>query len=220
MQLSFSCLPPVLEAIEHALGPARLRRYAEGKGGRNHALRMYLWNARLCEALHLPVQIAEVCVRNALSRGLQRRFGDRWYQDQRLLSHLPPTLSGELGRVMQAERLKHGRISSDHVVSGLSLGFWAHLTTQTNQKIIWHGSICENFPNLPASADPAVIHDRLARLRRFRNRMAHHNAIFDKKPTAEYQNIQSIVGWICVDTLWLMRQVCNPARVIAERPRV
>jgi hypothetical protein len=72
---------------------------------------------------------------------------------------------------------------------------------------------------MPAGLPENDIHNAADRLRRFRNRVAHHNAIFDKGPTAEYRNIQNIIGWICPETLWLMRQLSNPASVINRRPK-
>ena len=49
------------------MSPARLDRFVPAaRGDRNHALRLYIWNARLCEKFYLPIQLAEVTMRNAI----------------------------------------------------------------------------------------------------------------------------------------------------------
>jgi hypothetical protein len=59
MQYLFSCLPNTYDGIEETLSHARLARYlpaARAANGDHHlALRLYIWNSRLCEAMYLPL---------------------------------------------------------------------------------------------------------------------------------------------------------------------
>eukprot|EP01037_Dinobryon_pediforme_P007323 gene7321-7393_t len=118
-----------MDAIEAFLSPARLAHYT--KGDRQLSLRTYIWNARLCEEFMIPVQLAEIGIRNQLNQALIGQFGLQW---------------------------------------------------------------------------------------RFRNRIAHHESVFnfDGGPTSQYRNIQDIMSWICPDTLWLLRQVSNPAAIVSQ----
>lgn len=189
-------------------------RYLPAAGNDRHlALRIYVWNARLCEEFYIPSQIAEVCFRNVLSRGLTIRYGNNWHRTPSFVANLPRRLQDELAKVEADETAKHGAaMTADHMVSALSFGFWVHLTSATPVNLVWRGSLPRLFPNLPGNTDPRVIHTAVDNLRKFRNRIAHHNAIFDKGPVAEYKNIQDIISWVCADTLWLVKQLANPAR--------
>lgn len=221
MQYAFSCTPTTYGAIEATLSQPRLTRYLTAANHDRHlALRYYVWNARLCEEFYIPTQIAEVAFRNALAKGLQNRFGANWHTATTLSSTLPQRLQRELRKAITDESLKHGaNFTADHIVSAISLGFWVHLTTKSPRNYIWQGSLSAQFPNLPIGTPEEAIHDAADGLRKFRNRIAHHNAIFDKRPTAEYRNIQDILSWICPETLWLVRQLSNPARIVSQRPK-
>ena len=212
-------MPAVLATIEATISAARLGRYLSISGDRQLALRTYTWNARLCEQFTLPVQLAEICVRNALNRALVLKFGSSWFVSSSFLSPLPDRLKNEISKAVKNERTQHGSsFSGDHMVSALSFGFWVHLTTKSAIRLIWGGRLPALFPCLQAGTTDQQIFEKVDQLRKFRNRLAHHNAIFDKRPAAEYRNIQDIIGWACPDTLWFMRQLVNPASVINQRP--
>lgn len=221
MQYPFSCTPQTYAAIEAVLSQPRLGRYMSAAGQDRHlALRYYVWNARLCEEFYIPTQIAEVAFRNVLASGLNARYGNAWHTAPALTSGLPQRLLTELRKTESDERRKHGpAFTADHIISALSLGFWVHLTTAAPRNYVWQGTLRNLFPHMPAITPDSEIQKAADRLRKLRNRIAHHNAIFDKHPTAEYRNIQDLLGWICPETTWLVRQLSNPARVINQRPK-
>jgi hypothetical protein len=153
MQYLFSCLPVVYAEIEGSLSEVRLSRYmAAARNDKQRALRLYVWNARLCETFYLPIQIAEVAARNAVLKPLGRRFGQKWYEDPRLTAILPPRLEQELEDAVDKERRRHGgSLSSGHVVSALSLGFWVALMGTSYSNHLWHNGIRGSFPNATAA---------------------------------------------------------------------
>jgi hypothetical protein len=163
--------------------------------------------------------LAEVALRNTLAKGLERRFGSDWHNTPGLVAGLPDMHKRKLRKAIDEEFKLHGtNLTAGHVVSALPLGFWVHMLSATPRKIVWKGSFAAQFPHLPVNVQEQDVHLKVDKFRKFRNRVAHHNAIFDKKPMKQLQNIQDIVSWICPDTLWLMKQVSNPALVISQRP--
>jgi hypothetical protein len=222
MQYPFSCVPRVIDALESALAPARLARYmAAAEGDKNLALRLYIWNARLCEAFYLPTQFAEVVARNAVHKPVLKRFGPFWHTGNRFKNLLPGRLQDELERVVREERQSHGKdLSVDQVVAGLSFGFWLYLLTSRYQHHLWENGLRHSFPNLPKKVGLRELHSQIDKLRKFRNKVAHHNAIFDRAPMAEYQNTLEVIGWVCEDTKWLAKELSNVASVISRRPRL
>ena len=222
MQQPFSCVPQTYHGIEEALSAPRLGRFLAAAGGDRHlALRYYVWNAELCEALYLPVHIAEVASRNAIHRALQSRYGTDWHLVGAFRCNLPNRIIEELDEAARTERMQHGtKMNVDHIVSAMSFGFWVHLTTTTYAHLIWKGSLREVFPHIPRGTKLYEVHNSLERIRTLRNRLAHHNAIFDKSPTSHFQNIQKVVAWICPETRWLLDQLNSVSRVINMRPQI
>ena len=221
MQSPFSCLPPVLNAIEQTLSPARLARFDESAEGNKHlALRLYVWNARLCEEFYLPLQLAEVAVRNAIHYTLTRRYGQNWFENSSITSQLLDRYQRELQMLVESLREKfRSGFSADRVVAGLTFGFWVNLLTARYENLLWQQGLQRSFPHIERSLGRRAAHAKIDQLRLFRNRVAHHYAIFDQSPTTEYRNIQEILSWVCPETVWLMRELANPARVIGARPR-
>jgi hypothetical protein len=109
--------------------------------------------------------------------------------------------------------------TADHVVAGLSFGFWHSLMGRGISHVLWKWNVKAAFPNVPVGVKREDIYGRLERLRLFRNNVMHHYAIFDKNPVAEYDNIRTLMHWICPNTLWLMSELSNPAAIILGRPK-
>lgn len=75
------------EAIKAALSVDRFTTYLNAAGGNEaRAFALYLWNAKMGEAFHLPIQALEVCLRNSINRALCNRFGPRWWESEGYLA--------------------------------------------------------------------------------------------------------------------------------------
>lgn len=221
MQHSFECPPDKLSQIEAAMSQARLTRFAPDESScRNHALRMYVWNARLCAEFYIPLQTAEICIRNAIADTLTRRFTSGWYNSKAVNGFLTDKYREELAKIVQREQSRKGaKFTVDHVVSGLSFGFWVHLITARYENHLWQQGVRRTFPHATPDITRDIAHQKIDQLRRFRNKVAHHYAIFDRSPLKEYQNLEVVLGWVSPDSVWLIRQICSPARVINTRPK-
>lgn len=221
MQLTFSYLQPAFGVVENTLSKARLARYLIEAGGDPHyALRLYVWNASLCQALYLPVQICEVAVRNALHGALVRKIGPNWHEVEAFRRTLPAQLRGLLDDAIARERIDYGaRMTVDHVVSGLSFGFWQNLLTARYDGMLWPQSFAQSFPKKPTTVSRELLYKHIDKFRILRNRLAHHKPIFDRGPSIEYLNMLQIVSWICPDTAWLMRHLSRVAQTINSRPK-
>jgi len=223
MQYAYSPMPFVRRAIEKTLSPQRLSRYLPAANGDpNHAFRLYLWNIRLCEAFYLPCHLGEVTIRNGMHEALKVKYQtEDWHLDQKFRRLLPERLSAELSSVFLRAQVEHGDSANvHHLISGLSLGFWSSLLSASFHHLLWHGGVHTAFPLAPASETRQKLHGRVQRFRIWRNRIFHHNAIFDKRPSAELQNIDALVGWRCRDTQLLIRSESLVSRTINDRPRV
>ncbi len=222
MQYPFSCLPNTYDCIERTLSPARLARYLPASNGDKHfALRLYIWNMRLCEAMYLPLQTAEVSIRNAVQKPIARRFGDKWYENPKFINLLPPYMKEELKETNRKEFNKYGNnVTKDHIIANLNFGFWVTLMTKAYDKHLWINGVGQSFPNSTASDNRQAIHSMLDKMRDFRNEIMHHHRIFDRRPQAQFQNLIHTTKLICVETHWLMLETSTVSQVINSRPRI
>jgi hypothetical protein len=90
-------------------------------------------------------------------------------------------------------------LAADHVIGHLTFGFWVHLLTKRFNVILWKHWLARYYPFAPSATRPEM-HQRVDRVRIFRNRIAHHDAVFDKRPVAEHNNLFGVMGCLCRDT--------------------
>ncbi|MBF0392977.1 MAG: Abi family protein [Alphaproteobacteria bacterium] len=222
MQPPFSCVPPTFRQIEKAIAPARLSRYiGTVDGDKNLALRLYIWNIRLCEALYLPTQFCEVSLRNAIHNAVSGKHGQNWYERGSFRCTLPRRLADELQAVINSEKAVYGaHMTVNHIISGLTFGFWLHLLTKTYEGVFWPDYFSCSFPGKPAHIGRQAVYDMADRFRVHRNRIAHHKPVFDQSPNSEYANMLQLISWICPETRWLVRSLATVNQVINARPKV
>jgi hypothetical protein len=111
------------------------------------AFKYYLWNSTLCESFHLPLHFAEIVCRNALHRGLTNRLTENWYNDGTFRTILDPRFLEELTSAYAQEAYQHRQnMTSHHLVSALSFGFWEHLATKRFERFLWAKGVSSNFP--------------------------------------------------------------------------
>lgn len=221
MQYPFSCMPATYDAIETTLAPARLARYLHASSNNKHlALRLYVWNARICEALYLPLQFAEVSSRNTISLPVRKRFGEDWFNNSKFHNILPARQKETLKTTVSKEsKRREGRLNQDHVIAALPFGFWVSLMTKSYQNHLWINGLNASFPNAEQTDTWETIYCKLDQMRHFRNAVAHQYAIFDKTPQKEMQNALGLISLICGETSWLASKTSNLSRVINERPK-
>jgi hypothetical protein len=223
MQHSFSVTPATMNSIQSSVSKDRLGRYMPAAGNDPQlALRLYVWNARLCEAFYLPCQIAEVTVRNSIHRALKAHFGvDDWFFDPSFRNQLTPAAEAELNKAINTKQKDHGvTFTFNHVIAGLSFGFWTHMLTHNFEKCgVWPSQIATAFPNAGPTTSRKQIYRKIDQIRAFRNRIAHQGAVFDRAPQQAHHCILDVIGWTCQDTRWLAETLSRLNQAINARPR-
>lgn len=220
MQLLQAPGPDQLRRLEHILQSERIDRYMPAAGGdRQRAFGLYLWNCALCEAFLLPLHFAEISCRNAIHRALVSRCGPQWFESRTLANLLDDRRRAELVDAAGKELRQHGAaMTGHHVVSGLTFGFWEHLTTKRFERFLWAKGLSPAFPDAPAAKRREDLHGLLESVRRWRNRIAHHQAIFDKGPMRKHQDAIEIIGWSCAESGSWVASVSRVPLTISLRP--
>lgn len=177
------------------------------------ALERYNYDARLASAFLIPLRMLEVTIRNAIDRSLRNKHGDEWffasaYKDI-VRNASNKRFTEDKYRSLKAYengRLEHARGA---VVSDLSFGFWRKMI-HTHHSDVWFTELGNAFPHYgPAKGDILIedeLEDALEKLQRklrsineLRNRVAHHEPIFNKgnKALREYHSdILTVTRWI------------------------
>lgn len=209
-----------LIAIELALQGQRLARYMPAAGHEKAlAFKYYLWNCSIGQAFYISLHFAEILCRNAIHKALVFRLGEDWFNDRTFRSLLSGRYLAELDQAIADERQQHGgNMNAHHVVSALNFGFWEHLTTKRFKRLLWSRGILHNFPNAPMGKTHLDLRELIESVRRWRNRIAHHQAIFDKGPTRKHQDVLDLINWACRTTgVWVAANSHVP-KTISERP--
>jgi len=168
------------------------------------ALELYAWNAVVSGALLGPLHVCEVVIRNAVSDALTGVYGVDWPWNSTFEVSLPFKRKNEL----ISARSKSGVTTAGKVIPELTFYFWQSMFTARHDNRIWIPHIDTVLPNL----DPLLSHqdkrlhvyDELEQVRALRNRVAHHEPIFTRSLSDDYQKIIDIVRFRCgLTAAWL-----------------
>jgi hypothetical protein len=162
------------------------------------ALALYVWNIDLSEAFYPILQNLEVGLRNKLNDALTISYGDSWwFEDPGIMVD-----RNARDRVEEAKnRLADNgtSITESGVVSELSFGFWSSLFSNQYEPVIWRraGLLRNAFPYMSAFIRKrSVLATRFNEIRRFRNRVFHHEPIWHLDLSKEHANIMEALGWL------------------------
>lgn len=202
------------------LSDQRLCRYAPAAADDGVAREdIYIWNCDLSEAFHFALHIAEISCRNSIHSALLYK-GDRWFENTTFLGLLNGERKQSLLGVINSEMRQHGDLmDAHHLTSSLPFGFWEHLTTKRFQRFLFPKGFQRNFQHAPANARLQDLQKLIESVRRWRNRIAHHNAIFDKKPSSKYQDILRLISWSSPELETWVAKRCKVNQTINARPK-
>jgi len=181
---------------------------------------LYLWNMRLCGALLMPLHLVEILVRNAAAEALGSQHGPAWPHNDAFRRRLPRVHTGYCaGSELEKAISRSTRV--DDVVAGLSFAFWHQLFTRRFDQSLWKTGFSRVFPHalpLPSHALRAAAYADLSRLRQLRNRIAHHEPIFQRDIRADLAAATRIIHARSPSTLhWLLRHE-EASTVLAASP--
>jgi hypothetical protein len=105
--------------------------------------------------------------------------------------------------------------ASGRVVAELSLGFWRFLLARHYDETLWRSALYRAFPG---QSHRRVVHDAATVLHLCRNRVAHHEPIFNRSIGDIRFTALALADWICpVSRAWIERQ-CRIEAAWRERP--
>ena len=146
-----------IAAIQAAISPSRFATYLVAAGhNEERALNLYMWNAQLGEAFHIPIQGVEVGLRNCINVALANVYTPNWWECKGLHDTLDEDRRADLALVLRRIRNRKLELCIDQVVAGLSLGFWVGILGGAYNAPIWSRQLERRSQiSLPEEAEKA-----------------------------------------------------------------
>jgi hypothetical protein len=105
------------------------------------------------------------------------------------------------------------------VVAELTLGFWRYLVASRYERTLWLDCLRQAFPELRGRGMRRDVSDAVRDLHLARNRMAHHEPMFNRPIGDLRAEALRVAGWLCpVSRQWIDAQ-CRVPQLLASRPK-
>lgn len=177
------------------LSKPRYGRFLEAcDGDHERATDLYQRHSELSVALFGLLRGFEVLLRNAIDAVLaegqpQTPIEATWMLDFNVLRP-----EGVKQVIVAIQRLERGKaITRGRVVAGVSFAFWADLFGR-NYEHLWRHHLRHAFPHGNLTRKDLSV--RLQRVRRLRNRIAHHDSLLEQNTPARTEEILEVAEWI------------------------
>jgi hypothetical protein len=201
------------------LSQERLSKYMAHCGTFDAGIALYRWNTAVSSAFWPPLGHLEVAVRNAMSDILAARH-DRLGREGSWLDDAASELDARMrSHIVAARRrvVQRGkRMTDGQIISELGFGFWRFLVTR-RRTILWP-DLASAFPGA-ADRRRETVEVPLARLHELRNRIAHHQRIWNQDLAGRYADVLLVARYLD-DALpaWIARD-CRVPALLRARPR-
>ncbi|WP_125773746.1 hypothetical protein [Antribacter gilvus] len=205
------------EEVIAVLSRDRLGPYVRRAGSDDDGLALYEWNGEVGGALHACLGYAEVVLRNALHEQLSRiaqdrRFSDPWYVS------LAPLLDLRAQADVASARdraTRNGRTETEgRVIAELTFGFWRYLVSAKYDRTLWRVGLHRAFPHLNATL--RQVSKLLQRLNDLRNRIAHHEPIFNRDLAQLHRDVDQLMRWLDADLATWRRLRCPVDQLLTD----
>ena len=154
--------------------------------------KLYLENLHASARLWIFFNIFEILLRNAISKQLFLIFPDQpwWMEAEGLLSKERRTVK----TVRSYVESKKGEVTFGDVIGATSLGFWTELLSKNYHQRLWVKGLSQAFPEYKGKRRD--LHTAVERLRKLRNRIAHHEPILNRDLEYDFNLLISLIGYM------------------------
>ncbi|AIT61805.1 hypothetical protein CDOO_11425 [Corynebacterium doosanense CAU 212 = DSM 45436] len=211
-----------LAEVQRSLSIPRFSRYlAHHSGDPDRATQLYAWNADVSARFMLPIHFAEVSIRNAVNEALSEVYGDRWPWVEAFENSLPEVRGRNFKPREELKRVRSREESTGKVIAELKLIFWVRMFDSRHHHRLWQPHIAAVLPDA-AISDPASLREnvktRLDRLRVLRNRLSHHEPIFDQDLEAYLTHSLELVGYRSAAVREWVASLESVSSALGEKP--
>ncbi len=219
--------------FEQAISPARAARYLSSVAGDSSAaLKLYEHNNQISASAWVVIADVEVVLRNIVADAIHAHHATvrpgalRWYDGPSWFTRGQWFTKDTLKSIEVARRRVRDpgpsggqRPSEGRLIAELSLGFWRYLLIGRYEHDLWNPAIRAKFDgmsHLSGSDSRHEAHRRVEKLNYLRNRIAHHEPIYEPfsipgQGTIDVERVLSdaieLIGWSQPATAeWISRR--------------
>jgi hypothetical protein len=186
------------------------------------ALTLYAWNAEVSASMLSPLHICEVVIRNAVSDALEALYGPRWPWNATFERSLPTAAHGYYDPRHDLQSVRKREHTTGKVIPELKFVCWQKMFTGRYDTRIWDPHLRRVLPNLDPAKSIADLrkqtYAQLEQMRLLRNRIAHHEPIFNRSLADDHQTIHDLVAARCSVTAGWLKSYERATSVIASKP--
>ncbi|GAO31439.1 hypothetical protein JCM15548_13799 [Geofilum rubicundum JCM 15548] len=208
--------------VETIISKERLQPYLNlHSDNYKKAITHYKANILISESFYPIISMLEVGLRNSIDRQLSRKFNsEKWYEDIEFIKiasrHQINKISEARANIQSAKK----EVTTGRIISELTFGYWTSLFDTKFETILWK-NLRFSFPNCPKNQRKRkTISSKLNGIRKFRNRIFHHEPIsWNLIALNSYkEDIIEAINWLDKDLLkWL--DELNHVDMIIEKYR-
>lgn len=211
----------------------------------SQAYQLYIWNIKISAAFLEAICFYEVALRNAIIKALEPTYKVYSILNDNFIRALKPATRDELVKIVnklsrnkqyeiifQNQRLVPLRIDTQaippgKVIAELTLIFWENMLSKTH-RMRWSTSFNKAFTNIVvADLDERnkiidTIHDITGKIRDLRNRICHHEPIFNEKNIdlcKLFADMQTVLGYISEDAIPILEQFERVTSLLEFKPQ-
>ena len=182
---------------------------------------MYAWNAQVSAALLAPLHICEVSIRNAISDAIAAAHGPQWPWSAGFVRSLPNPVVGYNARSdLLSSRIN--KTTTGQVIADLKFVFWQTMFTSRFDARLWTHHLRKVMPYADDTKTTAqirsMVYSELEQIRKLRNRIAHHEPIFQRNLATDFQKIHGLIAVRCPITAAWMLQNQGAQALISNKP--
>ncbi len=208
-----------ITTLTETISPDRLSTYLSASGHNpERALRLYMWNAQVGEAFHVPIQAVEVGLRNRINSALVATYGANWWENESFLGIANDERRGDIETVLRRIRNRDLQQSTSQVVAGLSFGFWVGMLQGEYNPPIWGAHLRTTFPSLPVTRGRKSLAKSAGDVAFVRNRIWHHEPIFKRDLSKDYATVTELLAWICPAKAQWVQPHCRVPALLRSKP--
>lgn len=188
----------------------------ESLGDDKDADRLYEWHARMSSACMELLSHFEVILRHSIDSTLAVHFSESsrgipWFL-------MNTSLAKGLEEKIRDARQDSARFnfeSRDQIVSRLTFGFWTNMLSKKRDEL-WQTALHNAFPNARRPRSEVMSH--VEGIRKFRNRVAHHDSLLGVDIPFEIDRIFLVTGWINSSAENWLREISKCHETYDSRP--
>jgi hypothetical protein len=200
----------------------RFRSYLEASGGdHDRAVALYSWNVQISAAFLETLCHLEVLFRNSIDRqfpdsdptaALSILRADCWLSDPALLtSDSREKVNDAIARLERVGK----RPTRGRVIASLSFGFWHALFAGVYEDL-WRTRLASGFPH--GNGRRRQVAGLAGQLLHFRNRIAHHEAIFPGSLGERHDEVLELASLMDVDAGTYISALSRVPTLLARKP--